>query len=52
MLRWEGVYGMKYVDLCKDTERINGVHFSHSKSKQDEKHFLETLIRIQNVLKI
>ena len=43
---------MKCVDLCKDTERINGVHFSYSKSKQDEKNFLETIIKIQNVLKI
>ena len=27
------VCGMKYVDLCKDTIRITGVHFSYKKTK-------------------
>ena len=43
---------MKCVDLCKDTIRIIGVLFSHNKTKQDEKNFLETISKIQNVLKI
>ena len=46
------VCGMKCVGLCKDTLRITGVHFSYNKVKQDEKNFLETLSKIQNVLKI
>ena len=46
------VCGMKCVVLCKDTLRITGVHFSYNKAKQDEKNFLETLSKIQNVLKI
>ena len=46
------VCGMKCVGLCKDTLRITGVHFSYNKAKQDEKNFLETLSKIQNVLKI
>ena len=43
---------MKCVDLCKDTIRIIGVRFSHNKTKQHEKNFLETMSKIQNVLKI
>ena len=46
------VCGMKCVDLCKDTIRIIGVRFSHNKTKQHEKNFLETMSKIQNVLKI
>ena len=43
---------MKYIDLCENTIRITGVHFSHNKTKQDEKNFLETISKNQNVLKI
>ena len=43
------VCGMKCVDLCKDTIRITGVHFSYNKTKQDEKNLLETISKIQNV---
>ena len=43
---------MKCVDLCKDTIKITGVHFSYNKTKQDEKNFLETITKIQNVLRI
>ena len=46
------VYSMKCVDLCKDAMRITGIHFSNNKTKQDEKNFLETISKIQNVLKI
>ena len=44
------VCGMKCVDLCKDTIKITGVHFSYNKTNQDEKYFLETITKIQNVL--
>ena len=37
---------MKCVDLCKDTIRIKGVHFSYNRSKQDEKNFWETITKI------
>ena len=40
------VCGLKCVDLCKDTTRITGVHFSY------EKNFLEKTTKIQNVLKV
>ena len=43
---------MKCVDLCKDTIRITGVHFSYNKTKQDVKNVLETISKIQNTLKI
>ena len=46
------VCGMKCIDLCTDTMRITGVHFSYNKIKQDEKNFSETVTKIQNVLKI
>ena len=43
---------MKCIDLCKDTGKITGVHFSYNKTKQDEKNFLETIWKIQNGLNI
>ena len=46
------VCGMKCIDLCKDTIRITVVHFSYNKTKQDEKNILETISKIQSVLKI
>ena len=46
------VCGMKCVDLCKDTIKITGVHFSYNKTKQGEKTLLETMTKIQNVLRI
>ena len=46
------VCSMKCVDICKDTIKITGVHFSYNKTKQDEKNFLETITKIQNVLRI
>ena len=46
------VCGMKCVDLCQDTIRITGIHFSRNKTKQDEKNLLETIKKIQNDLRI
>ena len=43
---------MKCVDLCKDTIRIKGVHFSYNKTKQDVKNVLETISKIQNAFQI
>ena len=43
---------MKCIDLCKDTIRITGVHFSYNKTKEDEENFLEIISKVQNVLKI
>ena len=46
------VCGMKCFDLCNDTIKITGLHFSHSKEKRNEKHFLESITKIQNILKV
>ena len=46
------ICGMKCVDLCKDTMRITGLHFSYNKTKHDKKNFLETMSKIQNIFKI
>ena len=43
---------MKCVDLCKDTMKITGVQFSYNETKQDEKNFLESITKIQIVLRI
>ena len=45
------ICGMKCVDFYKDSIRITCAHFSNNKTKQDEKDFLQTITRIQNVLK-
>ena len=42
---------MKYTDLCNDTIKITGIHFSYSKENRNEYNFLESITKIQNVLK-
>ena len=32
--------------------KITGIHFPHNKEKQNEKSFLESITKIQNVLKV
>ena len=47
------VCGMKCVDLCNDTIKIIGIHFSYNKEKRNEKKkILESITKIQNVLKV
>ena len=46
------VCGMKYTDLCNDTIKITGIHFSYNKKKRNEKKFLDSITKIQNVLKV
>ena len=46
------VCGMKCIDLGNDTIKITETHFSYNKEKQNEKQFLETITKIQNVLKV
>ena len=45
------VCGMKCIDLCNDTTKITGIHFSYNKKKRNEKNFLHSITKIQNVLK-
>ena len=46
------VCGMKCNDLYNDTIKITGIHFSYNKEKQNEKKFLKSITKIQNVLKV
>ena len=46
------VCGMTCIDLCNDTIKITGIHFSYNKEKRNEKIFLESITKIQNVLKV
>ena len=46
------VCGMKCIDLCNDTIKITGIHFSYNKNKRNEKNFLDSITKIQNVLKV
>ena len=46
------VCAMKCVVVCKDTIRVTRLHFSYNTTKQGDKNFLETISKIQNVLKI
>ena len=46
------VCDMKCTDLCNDTIKITGIHFSYNKKKRNEKHFLDSINKIQNVLKV
>ena len=43
------VWGMKCTDLCNDTIKITGIQFSYNKEKRNEKHFLKSITKIQNV---
>ena len=46
------VCGMKCIDMCNDTKKITGIHFSYNKKKRNEKNFLDSITKIQNVLKV
>ena len=46
------VCGMKCIDLCNDTIKITGIHFSYKKKKRNEKNFLNSITKIQNALKV
>ena len=43
---------MKCIDLCIDTIKITGIHFSYNKERRNEKNFLESITKTQNVLKV
>ena len=48
----EAVCGMKCIELCNYTIKFTGIHFSYNKKKRNEKNFLDSITRIQNVLKV
>ena len=43
---------MKRIDLCNDIIKTTRIHFSYNKEKRNEKVFLESMTKIQNVLKV
>ena len=45
------VCGIKCIDLCNDTIKITGIQFSYNMKKRNEKSFLDSITKIQNVLK-
>ena len=46
------VCGIKCIDLCNDTINVTGIPFSYNKEKRNENKFLESITKIQNVLKV
>ena len=46
------VCGIECTDLCNDTIKITGIHFSYNEEMRNEKNFLERINKIQNVLKV
>ena len=46
------VCGMKCIDLCNGTIKITGIHILYNKKKQNEKKFINSITKIQNVLKV
>ena len=46
------VCGIKCINLCNDTIKSTGIHFSYNKEKSNEKKILESITKIQNVLKV
>ena len=44
--------GMKYIDLMDDIIKILGIFFSYNKKLEQEKNFLNLIIKIQNILKL
>ena len=44
--------GMEYIDLTEDLTKIFGIYFPHNKKLQQEKNFLNHIVKIQNVLKL
>ena len=46
------VCGMKCIDLYNDSIKVTRIHFTYNKEKRNEKQILESITKIQNVLKV
>ena len=44
--------GLKCVDLTKTTIKVLGVHFSYNKTLQNDQNFLDTIVKIENLLRV
>ena len=43
---------MKCIDLTDGKKKILGIYFSHNKKLEQEKNFLNHIVKIQNILKL
>ena len=43
---------MDCIDLTEDVIKILGIHFSYNKKLEQEKYFLNHIVKIQNTLKL
>ena len=46
------VCGMKHIDLCNYAIKIAAIHFSGNEEKWNQKFFIESITKIQNVLEV
>ena len=46
------VCGMNCIDLTKETIKILGIHFSYNSQVQNEQNYLNTVLKIEKVLKL
>ena len=44
--------GMEYIDLTEDLTEIFGIYFPYNKKLEQEKNFLNHIVKIQNVFKL
>ena len=43
---------MEYIDLTEDLTEIFGIYFPYNKKLEQEKNFLNHIVKIQNVFKL
>ena len=46
------LYGIDYFDLTEDVRKILGIYFSYNKTLEQEKNFLNHIVKVQNNLKL
>ena len=44
--------GMDCIDLMEDVIKISGIYFSYNKKLEQQKNFLNHIVKIQNILKL
>ena len=44
--------GMDWIDLKEDVTKILGIYFSYNKKHEQEKNFLNHIVKILNILKL
>ena len=46
------LYGMDCTDLTEDVIKLLGIYFSYNKKLEQEKNFLNHIVKIQNILRL